>query len=53
MFVRVFWICLGFNEAVIMERDYYFKEIDNELMNFNPHDKMNKISGMLQSFSNQ
>lgn len=30
-----------------MERDYYFKQIDNELMNFNLYEKENKISAMI------
>ena len=44
-------LLLAFNEAVIMERDYIFKEIDDHLMKHSFGPLSNTFEGMIHSFS--
>lgn len=43
---------IGFNEAVIMDRDVLFKEIDSHLLN-GIQEKYNKIEAVISSYSKQ
>ena len=46
-------INIGFNEAVIMDRDYYFNEIDKNLVSNTLSNFANNIEAMISSFSTQ